>query len=298
MTCGIVSDFKRFAVHDGDGIRTTVFLKGCPLRCVWCHNPEGISPKPELAFFGGKCVSCGDCVRICKNGAQIMTDRHIFDRSECAACGRCERECLVGALKFYGRRMTVGEVIAKVLEDKLFFDASGGGMTISGGEPTMQPEFTLELLKAAKEAGINTALDTCGFASCAVFGSMLPFTDTFLFDIKHSTDAGYKSCTGRGSELIFDNLRFLSDSGASIEIRVPLVPGFNSDYETLDGIGRLLSTVRTTKIRLLPYHDYAHSKYSALGLIDTLPAVKSPGKAELEAAASVLKKYSLNIIID
>ena len=295
---GIVTDFKRFAIHDGDGIRTTVFLKGCPLRCVWCHNPEGLSIKPVMAFFSEKCVSCGDCVSLCPNGAQVMRERHEFDRSECTACGKCETACMFGALKLYGKRMTVDEVIEKVLEDKLFFESSGGGMTISGGEPTMQPEFTLALLKAAKAHGINTALDTCGSGSRDVFESTLPFVDTYLFDIKHSTDEGYRKCTGHGGDGIFENLRFLSDSGAAIEIRIPLVPGYNDDDETLEGIGKLLGSVKTTKVRLLPYHDYAHSKYAALGITDTLPTVALPDRSKLEAAARILREYEPNIIIN
>lgn len=303
-TTGIVTDFKRFAVHDGDGIRTTVFLKGCPLKCVWCHNPESISPKPELAFYTEKCTGCGECARICPMDAHIFeagdtpdSYKHRLDRTKCAACGKCAEVCVSGALKLCGRRMSVDEVMKVVDEDRIFYETSNGGMTLSGGEPTLQPEFTLALLRAAKEDGISTALDTCGYTKREVYESLLPYTDIFLYDIKHITDEGHIRCTGRANRLILDNLRFLSDAGAKIEIRIPLVPGYNDDAETLDGIGQLLSTVNITKAKLLPYHSYARSKYLSLGIPDTLPDVERPNSEKLEAAAKLLRGYGANVVI-
>lgn len=301
---GIVTDFKRFAVHDGDGIRTTVFLKGCPLRCVWCHNPESISLKPELAFYAEKCTGCGECARVCPNGAHLFEAGdtpdsyiHKLNRTKCVACGKCAEVCVSGALKLCGRRMSVDEVMKIVAEDRIFYETSNGGMTLSGGEPTLQPEFTLALLRAAKEDGISTALDTCGCAKREVYESLLPYTDIFLYDIKHITDEGHIRCTGRPNRQILDNLRFLSDAGAKIEIRIPLVPGYNDDAETLDGIGRLLSTVNITKAKLLPYHSYARSKYLSLGIPDTLPDVERPSSEKLEAAAKLLRGYGANVDI-
>ena len=301
---GIVTDFKRFAVHDGDGIRTTVFLKGCPLRCVWCHNPESISPKPELAFYSEKCTGCGECMRVCPNGAHLFEAGdtpdlyiHRLDRTKCAACGKCAEVCVSGALKLCGRRMSVDEVMKIVAEDRIFYETSNGGMTLSGGEPAMQPEFALALLRAAKEDRISTALDTCGYTKREVYESLLPYTDIFLYDIKHITDEGHIRCTGRSNRLILENLRFLSDAGAKIEIRIPLVPTYNDDTATLDGIGRLLSTVNITKAKLLPYHSYARSKYLSLGIPDTLPDVERPNSEKLEAAAKLLRGYGANVVI-
>lgn len=303
-TTGIVTDFKRFAVHDGDGIRTTVFLKGCPLKCVWCHNPESISPKPELAFYSEKCTGCGECVRICPRDAHIFEpgdtpDSYIrkLDRAKCISCGKCSEVCISGALKLCGRRMSVDDVMKIVAEDRIFFETSNGGMTLSGGEPTLQPEFTLALLRAAKDDGISTALDTCGYAKREVYELLLPYTDIFLYDIKHITDEGHIRCTGRPNRLILDNLRFLSNAGAKLEIRIPLVPGYNDDTETLDGIGELLSTVNITKAKLLPYHSYARSKYLSLDIPDTLPDVERPSNDALEVAAELLRGYGVNVVI-
>ncbi len=212
---GIVMDIKRFAVHDGDGIRTTVFLKGCPLRCRWCHNPEGLSLDPVLAFYNEKCVLCGECVKACPTGAHSIdtaTGKHTINREKCVTCGKCADACLSDALKLCGKKMSVDEVLKIVLEDKIFYDTSGGGMTLSGGEPTTQPSFALALLQAAKKENLATALDTCGFAKREIYEALLPFVDKFLFDVKHITREGHIRCTGVPNDLIIENLRFLSDS--------------------------------------------------------------------------------------
>ncbi len=296
---GTVVDIKRFAVHDGDGIRTTVFLKGCPLQCVWCHNPESISPLSQLAYYRDKCVACGRCVGACPNRAHAVADGvHTLDRDKCVACGNCVTACHAGALEMEGKAMTVAQVMATVMADKLFYDTSGGGMTISGGEPTVQAGFTLALLKAAKAAGIHTALDTCGFVSQEILAQLLPWVDVFLFDIKHITDEGHRRCTGQPNARVLENLRFLSDNGAAIEIRMPLVPTYNDDEATLHGIGALLSGVHITKMKLLAYHAYARSKYAALDMPNTLPAVDRPTKEHMTACADILRGYGLTVITE
>ncbi len=296
---GTVVELKRFAVHDGDGIRTTVFLKGCPLKCVWCHNPESISPLPQLAFYHEKCTVCGRCVAACPRGAHTVKDGvHTVDREKCTACGACTAACRADALRVEGREMTVDEVMAAVLEDKMFYDTSGGGLTLSGGEPTVQAGFALALLKAAKAAGIHTALDTCGFARRGVLTELLPWVDVFLFDVKHITAEGHRRCTGQANDRILDNLRFLSDSGAAIEVRMPLVPTYNDDDATLHGIGNLLASVKVTKVKLLAYHAYARSKYDALGLPNTLPAVDRPTKEHMAACVAILRQYGLTVVTE
>ncbi len=295
---GIVTDFKRFAIHDGDGIRTTVFLKGCPLRCVWCHNPESIAPRPQLAFYAEKCVGCGACVRACPQVAHKLENGvHTLDRNSCVSCGMCAEVCYAGALHLYGKEMTVEEVIRIVAEDKIFY-TNGGGMTLSGGEPTRQRDFALALLLAAKGEGINTALDTCGMTAWETFAAMLPYVDTFLYDVKHITEAGHLRCTGRSNWKILDNLRRLSGAGARVEIRMPLFPGHNDDTETLHGVGALLSGVRITKMRLLPYNDCAHSKYASLSLPDTMPKVPLPDRSHVESCAEILRGYGIKVITE
>ncbi len=294
---GIVTDIKRFAIHDGDGIRTTVFLKGCPLKCVWCHNPESISATFSLALFPEKCTSCGICAKVCPNGVHKFEDGvHTIDKTKCVHCGKCEQACPQNALRIYGKYMTVDEVISIVEEDKIFYETSGGGMTISGGEPAMQSEFTLALLKKAKEATISTAVDTCGFAKQEIYESFLPYTDIFLFDLKHMTSEGHLKCTGQDNALILSNLKFLAASNAKIEIRIPLVPGYNMDETTLQAMADFLADIKPTKIKLLAYHSYARSKYIALGLTDTMPDVERPNQTQLERAAEFFQKRGLNIV--
>ena len=218
---GCVFNIQKFSIHDGPGIRTTVFLKGCPLRCLWCHNPEGLEPSPEIEFEPSKCIGCGACVSACPAGCQTMDEAgRGFDRSRCDRCGKCADVCLTGSLKRVGRRMTVGEVMAKVLDDRLFYETSGGGMTLSGGEPFFQPDFALALLEAAKKEGLHTALETSGFCSRAVLIKAVPLTDLFLFDYKATGDELHKRLTGVLQAPILENLRALSDAGAKILYRL------------------------------------------------------------------------------
>ena len=201
-----VSDIKRFAVHDGDGIRTTVFLKGCPLKCVWCHNPESISFNTQIAFYQNKCIGCGACTQVCPSAAHGIIDAdHVFERSLCIGCGRCEKVCLGEALKFYGREMTVSELLPILLEDKVFYETSGGGVTISGGECLCHADFCAELLKSLKREGINTAVDTCGFVPKVALEKIAPFTDMFLYDIKALDEHVHIRCTGKSNKLILEN---------------------------------------------------------------------------------------------
>ena len=185
-----IFEIKRFAVHDGDGIRTTVFFKGCPLKCLWCHNPEGISGETELAYYAHKCIGCAECVMACPNGAHtIEGGAHQFHREKCVACGKCEEVCLGNALTLYGKGYTVCDLLAILLKDKDFYDASGGGVTLSGGECLLHADFCAELLKELKESGVHTAVDTCGRISKAALDKVLPYTDVFLYDVKAVTAA-------------------------------------------------------------------------------------------------------------
>lgn len=293
---GLMMDLKRMAVHDGPGIRTTLFLKGCSLRCIWCHNPEGISPRPELAYYAHKCIDCGQCVPVCPQKAHIMTETgHCIDRKLCIPCGACVTACLGDALKSYGQSITVKDALLLVMEDRIFY-GNTGGVTLSGGEPLLQKEFVLEFLKAAKAEGLHTAVDTCGHVPWSSYETILPYTDIFLYDIKHINPEQHQKLTGHTNKLILQNLQKLSDAGARIEVRMPLVPGCNDDEKTLRGIGEFLGKLSIDKIRVLPYHALARSKYSALDLLDTMPRVASPDETHIQSAVVVLRHYNLSAV--
>lgn len=283
-----IFEIKRFAVHDGDGIRTTVFFKGCPLKCVWCHNPEGIGFEPQLAYYENKCIGCGECVTVCPSGAH--KDRHTFDRDKCIACGKCADVCLGNALTFYGKEMTVEELLPILLEDKEFYDNSDGGVTLSGGECLMQADFCAELLKKLKEEGISTAVDTCGFVSKEAIDKVMPYTDVFLYDIKAIDEDVHKKCTGHSNKLILKNLKYIDVSNKKTEIRIPYVPRYNDDQ--ISAIGDFLKELKTvTKVRVLPYHNYAGSKYMSLGMKNCLPKVL-PDDEDIKKAEESLKEIN------
>ncbi len=293
----LVCDIKHFSVHDGPGIRTTLFLKGCPLHCLWCHNPESIDPRPQLGFFAERCTGCGACAAVC-SCHRITTDgRHEFDRESCTACGKCVDACLFDALELYGRELTLEEAVATVLEDRVFYAVSGGGVTLSGGEPLLQADFGAELFKLLKQEAIDTAVDTCGQVPWSSFERILPWTDRFLYDFKHADSATHRTLTGSGNEQIKANLARLSQTGVPIEIRMPLIPGLNTDDTTIEAAGEFLSTLpNITAVRLLPYHNLAHSKYAAVARPDTLPDTPSPGPELLAHAAELLQTHGLQAI--
>ncbi len=264
MNKAIICDIKRFAVHDGDGIRTTLFFKGCPLRCVWCHNPESINFEPQVAFYENKCIGCGECKKE----------------------GFITQSCLGEAKVLYGREMTVDELLQLLLEDKDFYETSGGGVTLSGGECLCQAEFCAELLKRLKENGINTAVDTCGFVPKQAFDKVLPYTDTFLYDLKAIDNDVHIKCTGQPNRLILDNLKYIDSLGKSIEIRIPYVPFFNDSQ--IEKIAEFLKPLKNIKsVKVLPYHNYAGSKYAALGMENTLPEIL-PSEEDIMKAEDLL----------
>jgi len=295
MKSAAVFEIKRFAIHDGDGIRTTVFFKGCPLKCVWCHNPEGISDKAELGFYSHKCVNCGSCAAVCPNGAHRMENGlHVFEREKCIACGKCESACHGSALKLYGREMTVDELFKILIEDKMFYEESGGGVTLSGGECLMKSEFCAELLKKLKEAGISTAVDTSGFVSAKAIERVFPFTDIFLYDIKAFDSEIHKKATGFTNSPILENLALINAMGGKVEVRIPYVPEYNS--REIEKIAKHLSTLTCiSKVRVLSYHNYASSKYSALGMENTLPEIL-PTDEEIENAKQILRAHGLSVV--
>ncbi len=259
-----ITDIKRFAVHDGDGIRTTVFLKGCPMRCLWCHNPEGLRAEKQIAFYAHKCIGCGACAAVCSNHA-FKNGVHTVDRDACMHCGKCVAVCPQEALRLYGREMTVDEVFSVIAEDKAFYDSSNGGVTLSGGECLLYPDFCAALLKKCKEAGIHTAVDTSGYVKRDAIDAVFPYTDIFLYDVKAIDDTVHVRCTGVSNTRILENLRHIDEKGGKTEIRFPCVPDYND--KELSVIEEWISSLRNmTRFRVLPYHELYFSKYEALGM--------------------------------
>ena len=274
---GMILDVQRGSMHDGPGIRTVVFLKGCPLQCVWCHNPESKARTKEISFRPESCTACGECVKTCQNDAhRIVEGVHIFNRLLCKQCGDCVETCLYEALKLAGKELTVEEVMAIVLRDRPFYEQSGGGLTISGGEPMLQVEFTLGLLKAARAEGLNTCLDTCGWTNQRTYELVLPFVDLFLFDYKATDPETHKKLTGVSNELILSNLDFLVQQDARIRLRCPLIPGINDSQEHLEGIAQLsFRYPELDGIDLMPYHNVGNAKYERYGLRNPMPGLKT-----------------------
>jgi pyruvate formate lyase activating enzyme len=263
-----------------------VFLKGCPLRCPWCHNPEGISPGATLAFLPERCIGCGACLRVCPNGAHRLAGEggedgaagHVLDRDRCTVCGACAEECYAGALELIGRDASVEEVMEQVLADRCFYETSGGGMTVSGGEPTYQVDFAAALLRRAKDEHVHTALETCGYAEWDAFGRLMPLTDLWLFDVKAGDDEQHRELTGVPLRPILDNLRRLHDAGADVVLRLPLIPGINAGDEHFRRIADLINSLpRVRRAEVLPYHPLGASKYARIGLPD--PMQRLPGGA-------------------
>ncbi len=291
----MITDIKRFAIHDGNGIRTTVFFKGCPLRCVWCHNPEGLSFSRELALYADTCTGCGTCTRICSHGVhRFVNSSHTIDRSLCVHCGACEETCAAKAVRIYGRSISVDELLPLLTEDKPFYDNSGGGVTLSGGEALCQVDFCEKLLKKLKEQGIHTAVDTCGAVPRTAFERVLSYTDVFLYDIKAINEAVHLRCTGHSNKQVLENLAFLVENRCDIEIRYPFVPGWN-DTE-VEAIAEHLESLREgMRIRVLPYHRYAGSKYASLGKECTFPETL-PKDAQLERARACFRARGLRVL--
>ena len=285
-----VADIRRLTIHDGPGIRDTVFVKGCPLHCLWCHNPESISPRPQLLFRSRLCVNCGTCAELCPQKVHAFTESgHALNRRNCLSCGKCAEECLPGALNLCGTTLTAEEVVQSVLRDKAFFLNSGGGVTLSGGEPLLYPDFTAAVFRLLKEEGISTALDTCGAVPFAAFEKVLPWTDRILFDLKGMGPERHARNTGRTNEGILENLSRLGRLAIPVEIRMPVVPGHNDDPAEFARAGEFLKTVAAVvSIRLLPWHR-AEGKYAICGIEDPMPETEPPSAENLEDLAAILR---------
>lgn len=271
-------------MHDGPGVRTTVFLKGCPLRCLWCHNPESQAFGPELWFLGERCTGCGACVGACDRGVHERTDgTHAIVRARCAACGRCVQACPSGALEIKGSTRSVADVLAEVERDRAYYEASGGGLTVSGGEPTAQFEFTLALVAAAGEAGIHTCIETCAHAPPERLATLAEHVELFLIDWKETDAAEHRKHTGVGNETIRENILALDRGGASILLRCPIVPGLNDRPDHFAGIAALAGTLRNVRgVEVMPYHPLGASKSRNLGVDYPLADVGFPEPEQVD----------------
>lgn len=281
-----VFNIQRYSIHDGDGIRTTIFFKGCPLHCAWCHNPESWNASPELMWDEEKCTQCGACTIVCPQGA-APAEKGRIDRARCVACGACVGACLAGARQVSGRRYAPAELVRLVSRDSMFYEESGGGVTLSGGEVMAAEPFdeVAELCRLLKAEGISVFVDTSGMAPFGRFERILEDVDCFLYDIKAMDRGKHKKWIGADNALILENLRRLSDGGARIRLRLPLVEGVNAEEEDIGHVvGLLRGGVRAEKIHLLPYHEFGREKFARLGRGSEPFGVPSQEKLERFAA--------------
>ncbi len=264
MLTGIVFNIQKYSIHDGPGIRTTVFLKGCPLRCQWCHNPEGQSPEPELALWPSRCLrECRECLSVCDRQALSKTPSLLsLDKDKCNLCGKCAEVCPSRAVEIAGRRLSVTEVMEEVQKDLMFHDESGGGVTFSGGEPLMQPEFLEVLLEESKKRGMHTVVDTCGYAKPEVIDRISEKVDLYLYDLKVMDDRKHRQFTGGSNAIILENLKKLDEKEKEVVVRIPIIPGVNDGEKDIEDILGFLGLLKNShRLSLLPYHDLGKEKY-------------------------------------
>ena len=314
MLTGKVYDIQGFSIQDGPGIRTTVFLKGCPLRCPWCHSPESQHFKPQLSWISMRCIGvekCGNCIDACpKKGlapgdiakhavTQEDVQRVTIQRGLCDSCGSCAAVCYPKALSICGTDYTVDDLTERVCKDIPFYENSGGGVTISGGEPLCQPEFTLQVLMRLKERGIHTALDTTGYVEYDIFKRVLPYTDLFLYDLKHIDGEIHKNVIGVDNALILENARRLARDGGNMQIRIPVIPLFNDSPEVIEAAGEFCKSLgeAVSMIQLLPYHNLGVVKYQRISDGEKVLEASPPTDEKIAALKSILEEYGLPVTV-
>jgi len=297
MTKASVFDIKRFGINDGEGIRTVFFLKGCPLRCAWCQNPEGLLPDIHVWYARHRCVGCKSCVAACPEGIVAFGDQGVvLDEDECTLCGRCISACPTGALRFDAEEMTVPQALREVEKDRVFYEASGGGVTLSGGECTMSPAFSLELLAACRAKGIDTAIETCLQVATETLKAFLPVTDKIIADVKLADPALHKLYTGADNQLIVKNLRMLAETDCNLLLRVPLIPGFTATEENVLAIGELIASLpRKIPVEVLNYNPMCREKYDALRKVYPVHETHPLGPNEMARFGQILEGCGLNI---
>jgi pyruvate formate lyase activating enzyme len=299
MVTGKIFDIKKYAIHDGPGIRTTVFFKGCPLACWWCHNPESIKSARERIYHENRCIGCKECIQVCPHDAIADTaDRPKWNPSNCEYCETCALVCPTEAVTFVGKSMSVDEVVAEITKDTVFYDESNGGVTISGGEPLMQPQFLLKLLEACGHLDLHRTVDTSGYADTKTLLQVAACTELFLYDLKHMDPEKHSRYTGVSNAIILQNLKCLGDQGAEIIVRLPVIPGINCDAENIDRTGVFISSLSGIRgVNILPYHCAAITKYKNLSMQYNASDVERPSQDQLESIANRLENYGIRVKI-
>ena len=291
---GTVFNIQKFSINDGPGIRTTVFLKGCPLSCLWCHNPESKLIQREVFYDASKCIMCGRCAAVCKRGAHVFdAGSHLFDREKCTVCGKCAEVCPTKSIEIVGEEKTVDEVMREVMKDKIFYESSGGGMTVSGGEPMLQFDFTYELLKAAKSEGVHTCIETCGYADAEKYKKIAKYVDIFLYDFKETDPERHRKYTGVSNAKILENLSMLDKMGAKTVLRCPIIPTINDREEHFRAIGELASSLKNVlEINVEPYHPLGAGKSERLGKDYPLRELTFPEEETVEEWMNKIRAHT------